>query len=334
MAKTNKKPQVSFQQVLDALLDDSQSFPPSYLHHFSDLNPVDLARLKKSWSQVSAKRRQALLEDLEELSEADTLVNFDDVGQMALGDSEASVRVVAVRLLWECENPKLTATYITMLQNDPNEQVRAAAASALGRFVYLGEIEEIPEKVKVAAEEALLTVYRGQDAPLVRRRSLEALGASGRDEVDELIQSAYNRGDSEWVSSAVFAMGRSANNRWEKIVLDCLAHPVDEVRAEAVRAAGQLELASARQELLDMLDDENLSDEIYMSAVWSLSQIGGEEVRERLVRLLEESADDEESEFLEEALENLDFTEDMSKNFDLFDFSEEDEDDTADDGKR
>ncbi|WP_322806225.1 hypothetical protein, partial [Thermanaerothrix sp.] len=74
MSKKSRK-QVSFDQVLAALLDTNQPFPARFLHRFSDLSPEDLERLKKVWGQVPVERRVALMEDLEMLAEADTLVS-------------------------------------------------------------------------------------------------------------------------------------------------------------------------------------------------------------------------------------------------------------------
>jgi hypothetical protein len=56
--------------------------------------------------------------------------------------------------------------------------------------------------------------------------------------------------------------------------------------------------------------------------IWALSRIGGEGVRSKLEELLEIEEDDEEADFIEEALETLSFTEDMG-NFSLIDVDDE-----------
>jgi HEAT repeat protein len=66
-------------------------------------------------------------------------------------------------------------------------------------------------------------------------------------------------------------------------------------------------------------------DDIRWAAIWSLSQIGGEGVRERLEELYDLTDDDEEADFIDSALENLDFTEDIPL-FDLLEVEDEDED--------
>jgi hypothetical protein len=72
-----------------------------------------------------------------------------------------------------------------------------------------------------------------------------------------------------------------------------------------------------------MLGEEE--DATILSAViWSLSQIGGEDVRTYLENLLDQLEDDDQITFLEEALDNLAFTEDLER-FDLLAFDPDDE---------
>ena len=305
-----------FQTILDALLNDGNTFPARYLYRFSDLSPADLELLLKVWPQVSSPRKQTLLEDLLDLAETDTLISFDNVARPLLLDPDAPVRLQAIRLLWEGEDVKLIPTYLEMLESDEDLQVRAAAARALGLFVYLGELEKIPAATLRKIEDHLLKAAASAGQPLVRRQALEALGYSGREEVIPLIEAAYREKRTEWVVSALSAMGHSNDERWKKYVLSQLRAPHEDVRAQAVQAAGELELTSARPILLDMLEDEEDLD-VRHGLVRALAKIGGEGVRDRLEELLEVEADEEEAEYLEEALDALFFTEDMGE-FDLF----------------
>jgi HEAT repeat protein len=306
-----------FQTVVDALLDNSIPFPPRYLHTFSDIAPADLTLLLKAWPQIASKRKHTLLEDLEDLAETDTLTSFEDVARPLLKDPDPQVRIRAIRLHWEDEDPKLVPIFLKMLVDDEDPDVRAAAANALGLFVYLGELEKIQSEQHHRIEDALLKAATTSKNILVRRRALESLGYSGRDEVIPLIDAAYHEKDPDWVVSALFAMGRSSDERWKKQVLSKLHAPDEDVRSEAIHAAGELELGSARAILLDELaDEEDL--EIRRELIWALSKISGEGVRPRLEELLEAETDDEEADFIEEAMDTLSFTEDMSQ-FDLFD---------------
>jgi HEAT repeat protein len=305
-----------FQKVLDVLLNDSKDIHRRYLAEFSDIEPASLKLLLETWPRIEQSRKLLLLERLNTLANEDTLVSFDDLGRALLTDTDPQVRIRALRLLIECEDTRLVPIYTDMLINDSEVAVRAEAASTLGIFVQLGEFEDIPSVVHHKVEDVLLKVLNGEDEPSVRRRALEALGFSSRDEVPVLIESSFKRQDPDWQASALFAMGRSNDERWSDAVLQMIASENRRIRLAAVQAAGELGLALARPLLLRLLEEE-FDDAITGAAIWSLSQIGGEDVRIYLQNLLDNvEDDDDQAAFLEEALDNLAFTEDMAR-FDM-----------------
>ena len=306
---------ISFQSVLDALTSSGKDFPRRYLQQFSDIDPLELKTLLDVWPSVNTNRKVTLLEGLRILAEEDTLVNFDDFARAILNDPDPAVQIRAIRLLSECEDTKLASTFLAMLKKDADIHVRVEAAHALGLFVDLGELEEISEKIYCKIEDALLAVAGGEDDPHVRRAALESLGYSSRIEVSTLIESSFHREDPAWQASALVAMGRSVDERWEEDVLRSLVNVNDNVRLVAVQAAGNLELKSARTILLRMLNEEE-DDSVLNAVIWSLSQIGGEDVRTYLENLLDQTEDEELIAYLEEALDNLAFTEDLDR-FDL-----------------
>lgn len=311
---------IPFQQLLEALLDTETPFHPRYLYRLSDLDAAEMEMLSQAWEKVPAWRRKALMEDIETMGENDYLLSYEAIAQFAIQDENPEVRLPAVRALSEFENPAMIDPFIDMLYKDPDHLVRAAVASALGKFVYLGEIEEIPEKDLRRVEDALLSVTAGSDEILVRRRALEALSFSSREEVPPLIEQAYNSSERDWLVTALFAMGRSANERWKPAVMAHLEDSFPAVRAEAARAAGELEITSARRKLVELLDDPD--ENVRAASIWSLSQIGGQGVRQILERLYQETDDDQEAEFIESALDNLAFTEDVQI-FTMFDFPQD-----------
>jgi HEAT repeat protein len=312
---------LSFQKVLDSLLANSKELPRQYLQEFSDIGPTELRALLDVWPRIDLKRKLSLLDELDALAEIDTLVSFDDFASAMLTDPEPQVRTRAIRLLDESEDVKLVPSFLDMLKNDPDLNVRAQAARALKLFVDLGELEEIPEPIQRQVEDALLTSITGDDDAHVRRAALESIGYSSREEVATLIQSSFQREDPHWKVSALTAMGRSADERWTDDVTRSLVSENDNIRKAAVEAAGELSLRSTRSLLLQMLNDEE--DSTVLSAIiWSLSQIGGEDVRTYLENILDQSEDEEQIAFLEEALDNLAFMEDLDR-FDLFSFDPE-----------
>lgn len=312
---------ISFQRVVDSLVENGKEFPQRYLREFSDLGTGELKSILDVWPRVDLSRKMSLLDALGALADTDTLVSFDDFARALLTDPDAQVRTRAIRLLDESEAVDLVPSYLDMLKNDPDINVRAEAARALNLFVDLGELEEIPETVHRQVEDALLMSVTGEDDVRVRRAALEALGYSSRPEVATLIESSFHREDPNWQMSALIAMGRSADDRWTDEVTRSLVNENDDIRRAAVQAAGELSLKPTRPLLLKMLGEEE--DERVLSAViWSLSQIGGEDVRTYLENLLDQIEDDDQVAYLEEALDNLAFTEDLER-FDLLSYDPE-----------
>ena len=206
-------------------------------------------------------------------------------------------------------------------------------------IVALGELDEIPWETYSQVRAGLLESAHGEDETRVKRQALESLGFSSDEDVVKLIEASLNKRDSEWQASALTAIGRSADDRWEEDVLLGLTDADTRVRTAAVQAAGNLALKSAPTILLRMLEEED-DDDVTTSIIWSLSQIGGEDVRTYLENLLDQTEEEEQVAFLEEALDNLAFTEDLDRfelmafNPDAFDeFEDDDEDEEEDEDK-
>lgn len=319
-----------FSEIQDALLDNNRPFPPTSIYFFSDISAEDLTRLKAVWPQVWTERRRGLLEDMEALSEKDTLLFFDHVAIMCLTDEDPVARATAIRLLWQSHKENLVPKFLKLMNDDPESIVRAAAATALGVFVYLGELDEIKKPTYQTVLKNLIRVHLGSDDVLVRRRALESLGYTSHPEIINFIQRAYDTNDEEWLQSALYAMGRSYNRRWKDAVLRMFDHPDSLVRYEAVRAAGELELGDARELIFDLLEEGTDDEDLYFASIWSLTKIGGEGVRSLIEMNLEDAEDLDEIQFLEEALENLNFTE-QTNLFDMMYVEEDDPDEWDDD---
>ena len=299
--------EIPFQTLLNSLLDEGTPLNPHLLYRLSDLDAGELALLKNAWPQLPLWRRQALIEDLEELGLADDLLSFEAIGRHAISDADPKVRLAAVRLLWEFEAIDLIPNFLRLLESDPEVDVRAAAATALGQYIYLAEIDEIPKARQFTLDDRLLQVIAGEDAAQVRRHALESISFSSRAEIPPLIETAFSSGDKDWIASALIAMGRSMDRRWEEDVLSMLDNKIPSLRAEGARAAGELEISEALASLVDLVEDTD--EDVCMAAIWSLSQIGGEKARRTLNNLLLKSEEKDEVDYLEIALDNLAFTE-------------------------
>lgn len=320
--KHEKKEKVTFGQVIQVIQDTSKPVPPKYLYKLSDVAPGDLSALKAGWAKVPNERRVNLLEDILEFIETDEVLDYSEMGKLAIADQNSKIRELGIRILAPYEMVELIPTYINMVQHDPITEVRAITAAALGVFVYLGEIEELDPDVLVQVQTALTKAIAEDQPELLRRRSLEALSYSSLDEITSMIEVAYQRPETDWVVTALNAMSRNLDERWNPSVIKSLKDIRPPVRAEAAHAAGEMELQEAREILLEMMNDDN--PDVQTNAIWSLSQIGGDNVLEAMEKMLEETKDDDLANLLEEAIENLEFTQGVSA-LDFLDIDDDDE---------
>jgi len=316
--------EIAFQKIIDAVLDERRIFPARYLYRFSDLSDKETNLLRKIWPNISLLRRQALMEDLLEMGVKDYLLDFRHVCFLAVEDEDALVRLSAVQTLREYSDRIMIPLFLRLAGDDPDTAVRAASTAGLGAYVYEGEVDELPKKLQHMIEDKLLAIFNGSDDILVRRRALESLGYSSREEVPSLIEESYTSGSQDWLLSSLVAMGRSCNPNFESKVLSKLDDSRATVRAEAAYAAGEMTMKSAVPTLLELLQDDE--DLVRAAVIWALGETGGEGVAEALEELLNKTEEDEEVDLLEEALENLAFVEEMDL-IPLIDISEPGEDD-------
>ena len=314
--------EIPFSTILEALANPEHAFPARYLARFSDLNSADLAALMKIWPRTPLARKRSLLKSLNERFEEDTLLLFEAIGSRLTHDPDAEVRTLALKLLEETMDRRLIPDLVKVIQDDLEPEVRARACTVMGQFIQMCELGQLTGEKQAQVEETLLKAAHEEHSS-VARAALEALGYSSRPELDALITSAFNRPDPLWQATALFAAGRSADNRWQEQIIVGLLSEDAIVRLVAVQSAGELELKAARKPLLEMLEDE-LDDDVFQAIIWSLSQIGGEDVRTFIQALLAEAEDDEQIEYLEDALANLSFTEDLEE-FSLLAFDPDDE---------
>jgi HEAT repeat protein len=295
-------------QPLDTLLEEittgSQTPEPGRLYYLSNLEAEDVTRVKEAWSQIPVDLRRALTARLVEVAEADFEVNFGAVFRLGLDDEDAQVRTLAVEGLWEDNDVRLIPRLVSLL-GDEAVPVRAAAATSLGRFVLLGELGKIrTEPFRKAYDALLATCQSGEEHMEPHRRALESLSYVGNIEVVKLIQAAYDSPEEKMLVSAVFSMGRSADPRWAESVKHELFNPSPELRYEAARACGELQLSDAVLSLEELTDDAD--PEVQEAALWALGQIGGDKAREILEHFCEAESEATRA-AAEAALDELEF---------------------------
>jgi HEAT repeat protein len=297
--------QANLQRTLLAIQDPDHAVASIEFDALSDLSKDHLRQFGAAWSVLSLERQRGLVAALIEFAEDHVDASFATIYRWLMEDDDPWVRAHAIEGLWEEEDVRLISPLIRRLEGDPASDVRAAAALSLGRFLLLGEYDQIDQSAARRVEEALLEAYRTPDQDVsVRRRVLEALANSSLDELPDMILEAYEDDDDIMRVGAVFAMGRSSDPRWNRTVLDELGSTDSGMLFEAARASGELEIEEALPDLLRLLGDEDI--EIRDAAVWALGRIGGREAR-RALKACCASDDENLVEAAEEALAELDF---------------------------
>lgn len=315
---------ITLQTALEHLQNSNADIPKNHLQHYSDLDPQSLTLFMDAWPRVKPTRKLLLLDELLSHLDEDTIVSYEEIGRALLNDANSDVRARAIRLLAESDDPKLASKFIEIFLNDPDLAPRMESATLLGEFILMGELEKLKQSLQQKIEGALVSVIRSEDNPSLRRRALEALSYSSSPEVAPLIESAFERADPAWVSAALRSMGRSHDERWNDDVVSRMLDDDPRIRFAAVEAAGELNIEEAGPILIKMLEDEEEDDDVVAAAIWSLSQIGGDDARIYLLNLIENTEEEELVEFLEDALENLDFNTELNK-FDLLSLDDDDD---------
>jgi HEAT repeat protein len=301
MAEQNK----SFSTFLTELLTGEQVRVP-LLFRLSDLSAEQLEELKARWPEADEERRRVIMRHLADISEENFEVDFGSIFAFNLADSSPAVRMAALDGLWDTDQAAFIPPIIALMQSDENNEVRALAAATLGHYIVLTEWGQVPRSATGRVVDALLAQYDAPDTPhSVRRAVLESLGAAGHPRVNGLIEDAYDSGDLGQQLSAVFAMGRSADERWLATVIDEMSSPLLEMRVEAARAAGSIGDSDALERLEELIEDEDL--EVRLAAVHALGQIGGDTATRILERIGEDPEAAELHEAVEEALDEMDW---------------------------
>jgi HEAT repeat protein len=295
---------VKIEQALEVLLNLDVPLSAKMLYNLSDLEGADRDRLYQEWGTIPLERRRKLLHRVAEVSETNFDMDFSALTRLALTDLDAELREAAVEASWTDESPEMLNRLLPMASIDLSVSVRAAATSALGRFIELGEHGKFDRQLARQAENLAIRLYRSEKNDIeIRRRALEALSNCSRPEVLPMIEEAYRHNDSRMQASAVYAMGRTCDERWESTVMKELGSRDALMRYEATRAAGELTLENALPYLAQSLDEPDR--EIMEMTVWALGEIGGGEAQ-RLLRQkadeAEKDGDEELSEAIEEAL--------------------------------
>ena len=297
-------------EELEAILTSGDDFGLSHhtilVNGLSDLTLADARKLYPYWEALPTHKRHAVIEQLVDSIEHDYMLDYRSWARVTIADSDAQVRASAVELLWDDESIDTLHILMQLIRTEKSIEVRAVAFGVLGRFILLGEYEEVDQsQIKHARTLAFETWNNQPESVEIRRRALEAFANCTDDRLPKMISEAYKSHLPEMQASAVFAMGRSYDTRWNSTIIKELDNEDPKVRYEAVRAAGELELKQAVQRLGKIARDER-DREIMLMAVWSLGEIGGDLATRVLGRLADEAEDREDDDLIEAIEEAMD----------------------------
>lgn len=298
----------SLKSLFTQIADSELELDTSNLVQLSDMDDESLAGFSEIWPTIDVARRREIMKQLAGVCQQDFTVDFNPIALIGMKDRDSLVRLAAIDTLWDCENPAMIPHLIRLVVSDPELEVQASAATALGHFVLMGELGQLSERQFAQVLSTLLNIAQDATKPyLIRCRALESIAAADIKEIPALILEAYNSGIDSFRTSAIAAMGRTADDSWGPKILKELYNVDPNMRYHAVQAAGQLELQDAIDQLIELLEDPNR--QVVQASIQSLGRIGGTEAREALLPLLEDS---EFIELVEEVLESIDIVTDTS----------------------
>jgi len=253
---------------------------------------------------IDRETKLALLTSIEQGE--DYFTDYLPTIQAFLDDPDAEVRAQAIRCLWDYPQVEFIDFLITCAREDPSQEARSAAISTLGRYIYEGDMadydsaeggselweDELPREDFERVKTFLLQVASDPQAHLDSQRfALEALGFLVDEQVNALIERAYQHPDVKMRMSAIFAMGRQGTMRWKDIILRELDSEFPELQFEAVRAAGEAFLEEATPRLIE-LTSPTVNKDLRLAAIFALGKTGGEDVQILLGDLLDDPDED------------------------------------------
>ena len=274
------------EEIISELGNSDQPLLSSKLAELSNLSPEELALFERVWATIELKRRLQIVSQLVDLAEGDFELNFDSIFKSRLEDQDAEVRSKAIEGLWENEEPSLINPLIELLEQDSSEKVRAAAATALGKFAILAEQNKLRSCHESRIYQALMRVIDDTAKPIeVKRYALEAVAPISLPQVEKAIRESYHSSDYRFRISAIYAMGKNSNPSWLPILIKELDSANAEIRYEAAGACGELGEEEAVPHLIRLITDPDTNAQL--TAIQALGKIGGPEAKNCLEKYLD-----------------------------------------------
>ena len=294
--------------VIVELQDSSTPVRHTSLMQLSGLSGDEVADMMSSWHEIEADRRRELLDRMAELADDNIELDYSELFRACLSDQNADVRARAARGLWDSDDRTNIRPLVSLLTRDDSSAVRAAAATALGKFVEMAEEGKLLRRAGRRIADALIGVIEDpKETVETRCRAIEAVAAMTSEKVRDIIAQAHRDDDIRLKQTAIYAMGHSSDSSWLPTVLRETSHADAAIRYEAVTASGLLGDEDTVPHLVAFLNDDD--SQVQLAAVNSLGLIGGDLAQKALLRAMKRG-DEAIQEAAERALEEMQFDDD------------------------
>jgi HEAT repeat protein len=278
---------LDLRKYISEILDENKLLVKSDLSRLTGLRNEDLKFMEQGWKDAEVKRRRKILSDLRELTNKNLSLDFSRIFFFCMYDPDAKVRADAVLGVGEEEDENLVPALARVINDDSSAEVRAAAATALGKLAMQGELGKISDQKTEIVYTALLgALDKTSESFKVKNAALESIAPLSKPRVRGLIEQAYHSESSDTRVSAITAMGLNCNRMWLPALTEELHSDNDSYRLAAVRALGELAEEDGVLFLVDTIQDEN--PKIQEEAIRSIGEIGGDEAKNILNALLQD----------------------------------------------
>ncbi len=334
MAKNQKKStSAGFDNVLNLLREDPRAVFEKYGRTLSDLRDEKLTRLQAVLNEIPAEKRAEFFRAMEEFGEENVIYNYTQIAFLGVKDAYGDARAASLRILSYEDSGEIGEIMLNAALNDPCEEAQLTAIEVLGEYMNEADMEE---PIPVSKKKLYRTLSMLLDSPnkAVRRAAVVAYAVSGDKRVRDMISGYLAGSDPDELITGLSAIRFSMIEDWNDSLLELLENDNEEVRKNAFRTAGTLELKQALPALYDTIAEfDRVSPELLLAAVNAVAEIGDESSLD-VLETLGEAAVDMDSEIVDTIDDCID-TLNMSLNLGISpDDDEWDEDDDDDNGEK
>ena len=288
-------------ELINTLKDSSSILPDRLGYFLASYNRAEVADLCGHWLEIPLTKREEVIRLLEQHSSS----YLTDEIALALFqvETDPGIKIRCMDLMDMTDSQDSTRVVIKTALEEADKNVRLKAIDLLSKCAYDIELDEIDLELGAEVMRGLLSLRKDPDEE-IQQSALYSASFVYSDEVENWIKEAFNKKGNTWQETAMYAVGRNLNPDWESRVLDGLYSIHGGIRRAAILSAGDMSLENARERLIELLDEEIGSD-LFEDVIISIGKVGGDNIREVLESIGENSDDEDVKDAVEEALMEL-----------------------------